>query len=175
MTIRRDQAALQKRRLKAARLFSSGVSQAEVARRLDVSRVSAMRWYQQWRRDGPKGLKSTHALGRRPRLTDRQWDRVEAKLQNGPRRCGYRTDLWTLGRVSEVIEVTTGVHYHPGHVWRLLRRRGWSLQRPTTRARERDEARIVEWMKKDWPKLKKTLAHGGRSSSSTRRGSTKAR
>jgi hypothetical protein len=49
----------------------------------------------------------------------------------------------------------TGVVYHPGHVWRLLRYMGWSRQRPARRAQERDEAAIEHWMKTTWPALRK--------------------
>jgi len=37
---------------------------------------------------------------------------------------GYSSDLRTLPRVARVIESTTAVRYHPGHVWRILRRMG---------------------------------------------------
>jgi Winged helix-turn helix len=33
------------------------------------------------------------------------------------------------------------------NVWRLLRQMGWSSQRPTGRALERNEAEIAEWKK----------------------------
>jgi transposase len=42
-----------------------------------------------------------------------------------------------------------GVRFHPGHVWRLLRRLDWSLQRPARRAIERDEAEIARWHAQD--------------------------
>lgn len=48
-----------------------------------------------------------------------------------------------------------GVTYHPGHVWKVMRRLGWSLQRPTTRARERDEPAIARWSREDWPRLER--------------------
>jgi len=32
---------------------------------------------------------------------------------------------------------------------------GWSCQKPQRRARERDEATIARWRKKEWPRLKK--------------------
>ncbi len=163
------------RRRRAGRLFKQGHSQAEVARRLGVSRVSAKRWYDAWSRAGPEGLESTGPLGRRPQLEDSEWVEVEQVLLAGPQLAGFDADLWTLQRVAEVIESTTGVAFHPGHVWRVLRGRGWSLQRPTTRARERDEDRILEWRKDDWRRLKKTSVHEGRSSSSMKRASRKAR
>jgi len=53
-----------------------------------------------------------------------------------------------------VIERLTGVRHHPGHVWRLLRRLGWSPQRPTRRASERDEVEIARWRAEEWPRIK---------------------
>ncbi len=35
-----------------------------------------------------------------------------------------------------------GITYCPSGVWRLLRRMGWSAQKPTRRARERDDHAI---------------------------------
>ena len=70
-----------------------------------------------------------------PRLTDTQLRRVERALRRGPWADGFATDLWTLDRVATVIEAETGVTYHPGHVWKLLRDKlGWSRQRPARRA-----------------------------------------
>ena len=42
---RRDFEKLRRRRLRSAQLFADGATQAEVARRLQVSRVTALRWY----------------------------------------------------------------------------------------------------------------------------------
>ncbi|WP_343600079.1 winged helix-turn-helix domain-containing protein [Mycobacterium sp.] len=57
--------------------------------------------------------------------------------------------------MAEVIEAITGVRYHPGHVWRLLRERGWSRQRPARCAAERDEQAVARWIKQDWPPVQK--------------------
>jgi transposase len=56
--------------------------------------------------------------------------------------------------VAAVIQRLTGVGYHPGHVWRLLRGLGWSLQRPARRASERDEVEIARWRAEEWPRIK---------------------
>ena len=69
---------------------------------------------------------------------------------------GFDTDLWTLERVAVVICQLTGVRYHPGHVWVILRHRlGWTLQRPERRASERDEQAITRWVQQEWPRIKK--------------------
>jgi hypothetical protein len=84
--------------------------------------------------------------------------------------------LWTTGRVAELIEQEFAERFHPGHVWRLLRQLGWSCQRPTGRALERDETRIRWWKREHWPALKKKpAASGAPSSSSTKAASANAR
>jgi transposase len=79
---------------------------------------------------------------------------------------GYRGDLWTRARIGEVIEREYGVRYSESQVARLLKEWGWSLQRPTKRALQRNEEAIQEWREKRWPAIKKKrLPKGGRSSS----------
>ncbi len=71
-------------------------------------------------------MKKAPRTGRPPQLTGAQLRRVEQALLKGARANGYSTELWTLRRVAEVIERMTGVDYHPGHVWRILRGPGWT-------------------------------------------------
>lgn len=173
---RRDFVALEARRFEAARLFARGVSQNAVARQFGVSVTAAHHWFHAWKARGRPGLKAAGRAGRKPRLTAQHLARVEAALLKGPRAQGFATELWTLPRIATLIERLTGVRYHPGHVWYLLRRLGWSLQRPTRRARERDETAIAEWKRQRWPRVKKTPggAAGG-SSSRTKAGSRTSR
>jgi transposase len=152
---RRDFAALEARRFHAARLFARGESQAAVARTLDVTPMTACRWYRAWKAEGRGGLKAAGRAGRKPRLDGPQLIVLDTALRRGALAHGYRTDLWTLPRVATVIERLTGVQYHPGHVWYLLRRLNWSLQRPARRARERDEPAIRQWVRRRWPAVKK--------------------
>lgn len=173
---RRDFEGLERRRMRAVRLFEQGETQGAVARRLGVSRTTAMRWAHSWQEQGQEGLRAAGRAGRKPRLTVEQLADVEAVLLAGPIAFGYPTDFWTLPRVGEVIEGVTDTRYHPGHVWRVLRKLGWSRQKPTTRARERDQEAIQRWVKTTWPAVKKTpYTTGPRSSSSTRAASRNGR
>lgn len=149
-----------------------GLLPAEVARRLGVSCQSAVTWYRAWQAEGREGLHGAGRAGRLPRLTAQQIRAVETELLKGARAHGFETDLWTLARIAQVIEGTTGVRYHPGHVWRILRSLGWSRQKPARQAAERDPAAVAQWVKQDWPRIKKTPgAAGPGSSSSTKAGS----
>ncbi len=167
---RRDFHGLELRRQHAARLFAAGEeTQAAIARRLGVSRQSVLRWYRVWRKGGRPALRAAGRAGRKPRLAPEQLPEIEAALREGPRAHGFRTQLWTLPRVARLIRNLTGVEYHPGHVWRLLGALDWTLQRPATRARERNEAAIEHWKATRWPAVKKTLAAGAPGSSSKTR------
>lgn len=150
-----DRTALDERRRAAGDLFRRGATRAQVSRSLGVSRQSASRWYEQWRQGGLRALRGATRRGRPALTSDDDLRRVEAELLQGARAHGFPTDLWTLPRIAVVIERTVGVRYHPGHVWRLLRRMGWSLQRPARRARERDEPGIQRWVREEWPRIKK--------------------
>jgi transposase len=79
----------------------------------------------------------------------------------GPEAAGYSTSLWTCRRIVDVIRHQFKVVYHPDHVGRLLRASGFSPQRPQPRAKERDDRRVREWIRQDWPRVKKTRAPGG--------------
>jgi putative transposase len=68
---------------------------------------------------------------------------------------GFATERWTLKRIAALIEREFGVHYHPRYLERPLKAHGFSVQRPATRAKERDELVIAVWPKRDWVALKK--------------------
>lgn len=147
--------ALEQRRKDAAVLLRKGRSQAEVARQVGASEMSVSRWAQALKRQGIAGLRSAGRTGRRPRLDEKQRNRIRRVLLEGPEAHGYSNCLWTLPRVADAIRDTCGISYHPGHVWRVLRHLGWSCQRPSKKAVERDEEAIRRWKRYKWPALKK--------------------
>jgi len=157
---RRDFAAMEARRMHAADLFAKDVSQADIGRELEVSHQTVSDWHEKWAAGGKRALKSTGQPGRPPKVSQADLAKVERALEKGPKANGYPTELWTLARVADVIEKVTGVKYHPGHVWRVLRQMGWSRQRPARRAIERDDEAIEQWVNERWPKVKKTVLLG---------------
>lgn len=153
--VRRNFVALEQRRRAAAELLRQGVHQAEVARRIGAHRQSVSRWAEQLERGGLRALKQAGRAGRKARLRPEDLRRIERGLKRGPEALGYESGLWTSARVAHLIGQECGVHYHPGHAWRILRQLGWSCQRPVGRAVERDEDKIRRWKQKRWPEIKK--------------------
>ncbi len=151
--------------MQAADLLQKGLSQSEVARRVGAHRQSVSQWAAELRNKGRKGLRKAGRAGRRPRLRPEDTKSIERGLKRGPEALGYETSLWTANRVAHLIEHECGIQYHPGHVWRILRQLGWSCQRPTGRALERDEDKIRQWKQERWPELKKKPKKKGAPSS----------
>ena len=60
-----------------------------------------------------------------------------------------------------MIEREFGVKYHPGHVWKLLVRLGFSHQKPKKVAAERDEKEVERWRKRVWPQYRR-MTNGGK-------------
>jgi transposase len=161
--------SLQRRRLRAGRLLLRGVAQAEVARRVGVTRTTASDWNAKLL-DGGLGSLKRRPRGRPAGLDGAQRRTLVRHLKKGALAEGFATELWTLPRVGQLIAKRFGRRYSESQVWRILMSLGFSCQRPSGRALERNESAIKKWKQQRWPTLKKTLRNkAGSSSSSTSR------
>ena len=152
----RDRQAFEHIRMQAGALFAAGRSQTEVAHQLGVSRQNVSRWHARWQADGTAALRTRGPTGRHPKVADDQLEGIEQALLEGALAHGFPTDVWTLERIALVIQGLTGVQLSNPSVWRLLRGRlGWTVQRPTRQAKERDEQAIQHWVAHEWPRIKK--------------------
>lgn len=161
---KRDFKELETRRRKGMRLLARGVSQAEVARRLEVSRQTASSWEAKRTENGQAWRRKT--LGRPSGLDATQRSKLAKRLVAGAMANGFPTELWTLARVALLVKREFGMAYSTVHVWRLLKQLGFSSQRPTGRAAQRDEQAIQRWKARRWPWLKKKPRESAAPSSS---------
>lgn len=145
--------SLEVRRQIAARLFARGMSLTEVAAAVGSSVSSASRWRKAWRHGGK--LRAKRHPGPDAKLSAQQRSQLVTALRQGTRHWGYAPDGWTGPLVGDMIRRLFGVNYHPHYVPRLLRKLGWSPQKPEQRARERDEKAIARWRRVAWTRLKK--------------------
>lgn len=154
---KRDMKAIEARRIEGARLLKGKVSEAEVARRLGVSRQSVNVWARRLAQvNGALGKLKARPLGRPKSLDEAQCEALRRMLLKGALAAGFATELWTIKRVRALVRREFGVAYSHSGGWELLRGLGFTPQRPERRALQRDEQAIVRWRKKDWPALKKT-------------------
>ena len=153
---------LEERRMAAAQLFhTGGFSDARIARQLGVTRDAVSKWHAAWRHGGEARLAARPKTGRPARLSAAQWRQLARVIERGARAAGFDTERWTLRRIAAVIARRFGVHFHPRYLERPLKAHGFSVQRSTTRARERDEHVIARWPTHEWVTLKKRRSGKG--------------
>ena len=155
MRLKGTAAELGIRRGIAGRLLLQGRKLREVAEACGVDISSVKRWKAAVRVGGLQALSSDGSRGRQAKLSAAQEARLRDILLNGPVLAGYRNDLWTCGRVAEIIENRFGMRFHRAHVWKILRRLGFSCQKPESVAREQNVDEVYRWRRYKWPALKR--------------------
>lgn len=143
------------RRRRAWELHQLGWSQQRIAEALGCAQSSVSGWIKRASADGVAALRTKPAPGPTPRLSPSQLAQLPTLLAQGAEAHGWRGDFWTTRRVAKLISDHFGVSYHPAHVSRLLRQIGWSVQKPITRASQRDPAAIADWAATRLPAIKK--------------------
>ena len=125
----------------------------DVAEFLGVDRSSVYRWHKAATR-GAAALAAQPHPHRPPKLTATQLQRLENLLAQGAAAHGWPNQLWTTARVGEVIYRHFKIRFHHDHVGRFLHQRlSWSVQKPTRRAHERNEAAILDWQSREFPRI----------------------
>src|SRR4051794_12030962 len=150
-----DCARRERVRLEAAEWIEEGATDAEVAARFRVSRMSANRWRRALADGGRPALASKGPGGAHCRLSPAQLDELQVLLEAGPTAEGWTDQGWTLSRIAAVVHERFGVDYTLPGLDLLLHRLGWSVQVPARRAAERNEERIAAWREESWPQIKR--------------------
>ncbi len=145
------------RRFQAWELYQRGWKQKDIAVALGVTKGSVSQWVKRAKAEGVESLRHRKPPGARPRLTPEQRAQLPGLLAQGAEAFGFRGDIWTQPRVTEVIRRQFQVSYHSSQVGRILKGCGWSRQKPMRRAVQRDEEAIQRWPQERWPQVKKKL------------------
>lgn len=154
---------LTQRRIDAVhRVIDDQEAVGDVADDISVHRNSLSAWLSLFRKGGDAALQVRTPPGRPCELSDKQVADIVQHVLKGALACGFETDLWTLPRVAQLIEQRHGVRYDPDHLSRLVRGWGLSWQKPHKRPIERNEQVIDQWLKQQWPGIKKKSANSKR-------------
>ena len=158
----RDKAPRVVLRLQGILMSLDGETTGEIAQRLKVHRSTVPLWIEHWNQHGPEGLWEGQRPGRPCGLDATARQRLCDILDSGPVAYGLATGIWTSPLIGQILQEEFGVTYHPGHVRKLLKQLGYSVQRPTTRLVQADLKEKRKWVRYRYPNLKKTPEPKGR-------------
>ena len=139
-------------------LYESGKTQKEIASLMDCSQAWVSKVLRRYRIEGPKGLLSKgKAKGATSKLTILQLENLKQLLLEGALNHGFVTDNWTRERIAALILKKFEVSYHPAHISWVMRKIGYSKQKPITHSYRKDKEAVEEWKTKTLPALKKSI------------------
>ncbi len=143
-------------RVQAIILSIQKYSGIDISGLLKVHRSRVHAWITNWNEYGGAGLLEGYRSGRPSRLSKENKEQLYDLVESGPVAYGFDSGVWTSPMVSQIIEEEFDVCYHPGHVRKLLKEIGFSVQRPTTQLVQADPKKRNKWIRYRYPDLKKT-------------------
>lgn len=143
-------------RHRCVELKQAGWKQADIARAFGLTPAWVSQTLKTFRQQGQSGLITGKRTGAPPRLSMVQLDQLTTELAKGAQRHGFSGQVWTRPRINQVIDKLFGVSYDPSQIGRLLKKVGWSRQKPARQARQQDQQAVANWQEERLPALKKS-------------------
>lgn len=144
------------RRLRAIELYNQGQKPIHIAKNLGVTRGAVSQWLKKYREQGEEALYYQRIARRHCKLSDEQIEQLKKMLHEGADKFGYSENVWTSSRVRDLIEAKFYIKYSCRNVRALLKKWGWTPQKPATRANQRDDEAVKHWREERWPAIKKS-------------------
>lgn len=145
---------LEEMRLDAVRRVESGESPEAVAQGLSINRRTMYRWLEAYHYGGEDALKAKPIPGAPRKLDAKQMARLSRMIRDkNPQQLRFEFALWTLAMIREVIREKFSVKLSEVSVGRLMKRLGFTPQRPLYRAWQQDKVLVEQWQAKDYPRI----------------------
>jgi len=143
------------RRMIAGELLMKDYEIDEVMDITGASLSAVKRWKKVIRNDGFAALARQGNSGNTTRLSEEQREQLRKIIVAGAVASGFENECWTAKRIAKIILEKFGVSYHFRYVARLLRAMKISYQTPDIRAKKHSQEAVDQWIKTDWPRIKK--------------------
>ncbi len=142
-------------RLRVVRRVLAGESVSDLSRILGYARQTIHRWVAAYKVGGKDALCATKASGATAKLTKKQtaW-LAKTLISKNPAQLRFPFALWTREIVRELIKRRFRVTMALTSVGNLLRRLGFSVQRPLMRAYERNPEAVKRWLAVEYPEIR---------------------
>lgn len=149
-----SRSAKEQLRLTAVKRVEGGESPEFVAEGLGINRRSIYKWLEQYHYGGWEALKAQPIPGATPKLDAKQMQKLARIVHTkNPQQLRFEFALWTLGLIRELIRRDFGVRLSEVSVGRLMKRLGFTPQRPLHRAWQQDPAVVDKWRSEEYPRI----------------------
>ncbi len=145
-------------RRRCVALWQEGLKQKAIAAALGITQGGVSRTLTKFKQQGEAALQYHKPTGAPPRLTQEQLAQLVEELNKGLQHHGFPGEIWTRKRVKAVIEQFFEVSYDVSQVGRILKKVGWSRQKPQKKARQQKPEAVQQWQDERLPELKKSAA-----------------
>ena len=147
-------AMLETMRCGAVARVAAGESPEAVAAGLGINRRTIYRWLSSYHYGGDDAIKAKPVPGAPRKLNDKQLAKLARLIrEQTPLQLKFEFALWTLAIIRELIRREFGVGLSEVSVGRLMKRLGFSAQRPLYRAWQQDSALVERWRAQDYPRI----------------------
>lgn len=143
-------------RVRAVDAILRGMPVVEVANAYSVDRTTIFRWVRRHRQEGECGLFRCPGSGRPRKLQSVAAEQLWEIVLRPASHFGFETDLWSVGRVHQVIEKQYAIAVSKDTIWRRLRQAGLTYQKPERQYFEIDERARQEWVRTEVPRIRQT-------------------
>jgi transposase len=144
-------------RINAILLNSDKRTSGEISNILKISPSAVSDWLKTYAALGVHGLMEGKRSGRPSLMTDIDKIILADIIDSGPVAYGLLTGVWTSVNIAGIIQDEFNVSYHPGHVRKILREIGYSVQTPTRLLAAADAEKRAKWLTHTYPEIKKKL------------------
>lgn len=149
--------ALFERRKQTIILFKKGMKRKDIAVVVGVTPYTVGQWIKAWKQGGQVALK-VQPKGRpigsgRKLLPHEERELQKDIIDKCPDQLKLSFALWTRRAVQQLIKQKYNVDFTLQGVGKYLKKWGFSPQKPIRRAYERSEAKVQEWLSKEYPAI----------------------
>lgn len=138
----------------AVKRVEAGESPEWVASGMGLNRRTIYRWLTAYHYGGEQALEARPIRGARPKLAPEQMAKLSHIVRTkNPLQLNFEFALWTLAMIRELIHREFAVRLSEVSVGRLMKRLGFTPQRPLYRAWQQDSAWVERWRETEYPKI----------------------
>jgi transposase len=147
-------------RVDAVKRVQAGESPEDVAAGLGINRRTIYRWLAAFHYGGDKALAAKPIPGAPPKLDAKQMQRLARIVRTkDPLQMNFEFALWTLAIIRELIRREFSVALSEVSVGRMMKRLGFTPQRPLYRAWQQNAALVETWREKEFPAIAARAKH----------------